>query len=410
MKKKKLIQLTNSVIKFFVILFLYFIAIYPVNAFKSDNLKQGLSWKIYSNYFNLFLVEYNFERKYQGHGGAIAVFNDDVLYVSSDGLVSKIDLNNFSERRNYLPSIDLGLSDFKNSKRIKNRELMPRVTDIKYINGNFYIAHDVYEKFDDSIHFAISRFDKEKNIWIKIYKSPPLDVDYYALGSGGKLAFDKKYNRLYFTVADYSLDRINNLPSDIAAQNNNLPWGKVYYINLIDLSLNLVSIGHRNPQGLVFLADGNLLESEHGPRGGDELNLIVHGKNYGWPYTSYGEDYSNFSKYSDRIPNNSNAQNLYEDPVFAFVPSIGATQLIQIFDFDKNWDNDLILASLKAQKIFHVKLQYTDNIYKVMYVEPISVGKRIRDIVLIKEKIILLTDIPSIIVVIKDVNEKFPKN
>jgi aldose sugar dehydrogenase len=50
--------------------------------------------------------------------------------------------------------------------------------------------------------------------------------------------------------------------------------------------------GHRNPQGLAFDAQGRLWSHEHGPKGGDELNLIVAGRNYGWPVITYGREYS----------------------------------------------------------------------------------------------------------------------
>ena len=52
------------------------------------------------------------------------------------------------------------------------------------------------------------------------------------------------------------------------------------------------SYGHRNLQGLVIQDDGTVLEHEHGPKGGDELNIIVPGNNYGWPAITYGIDYS----------------------------------------------------------------------------------------------------------------------
>ena len=55
---------------------------------------------------------------------------------------------------------------------------------------------------------------------------------------------------------------------------------------------DIFSYGHRNMQGLVVLEDGTIIEHEHGPRGGDEINLIEPGRNYGWPAITYGIDYS----------------------------------------------------------------------------------------------------------------------
>jgi glucose/arabinose dehydrogenase len=82
------------------------------------------------------------------------------------------------------------------------------------------------------------------------------------------------------------------------------------------------SSGHRNPYGLAFDADGRLWETEMGPRGGDELNLILPGKNYGWPLVSNGENYD-----GNPIPPHSSRPDL-EAPRLFWVPSISPTSLL----------------------------------------------------------------------------------
>ena len=70
---------------------------------------------------------------------------------------------------------------------------------------------------------------------------------------------------------------------------------KVMYILKINLNTQKVtklSTGHRNPQGLLVNDNNVILSTEHGPRGGDEINIIQSGKNYGWPAITYGRDYS----------------------------------------------------------------------------------------------------------------------
>lgn len=106
-------------------------------------------------------------------------------------------------------------------------------------------------------------------------------IDY--LGSGGRLlvAGDK----LFFTVGDFDFSIMN---PPFGAQSLTSLFGKIFRYNIITGELHLISIGHRNSQGLVITTDGRLLETEHGPEGGDELNLIIDGKNYGWPYQTYG--------------------------------------------------------------------------------------------------------------------------
>ncbi|HEU4696778.1 MAG TPA: PQQ-dependent sugar dehydrogenase [Sphingomicrobium sp.] len=82
------------------------------------------------------------------------------------------------------------------------------------------------------------------------------------------------------------------------------------------------TMGHRNPYGLAFDANGRLWETEMGPRGGDELNLIEPGKNYGWPIVSEGENYN-----GNPIPEHS-AQGNFEPPKLSWVPSISPTSLL----------------------------------------------------------------------------------
>ena len=84
------------------------------------------------------------------------------------------------------------------------------------------------------------------------------------------------------------------------------------------------SLGHRNPQGLASTAaTGTLWETEHGPQGGDELNVIERGKNYGWPVIGYGANYT--ARHRD--PRGRNKEGM-EQPKAFFVPSIGISGLM----------------------------------------------------------------------------------
>jgi aldose sugar dehydrogenase len=116
--------------------------------------------------------------------------------------------------------------------------------------------------------------------------------------------------------------------------------------------------GHRNEQGLVFDAQRNRLwETEHGPRGGDELNLIVARKNYGWPLITYGMDYSGayVSPYTARAG--------LEQPVIYWTPSIAPSGLA-IYHGDKfpAWDGDLFVGALAFKHLRRVHLDSTGNV------------------------------------------------
>ncbi len=110
--------------------------------------------------------------------------------------------------------------------------------------------------------------------------------------------------------------------------------------------------GHRNEQGLVFdSSSGRLYETEHGPRGGDELNIIVAGRNYGWPVITYGMDYSGayVSPYTQRAG--------LEQPIIYWTPSIAPSGLA-IYRGDKfpAWDGDLFVGALAFKHLRRVHL------------------------------------------------------
>ncbi|MFI4889545.1 MAG: PQQ-dependent sugar dehydrogenase [Steroidobacterales bacterium] len=116
--------------------------------------------------------------------------------------------------------------------------------------------------------------------------------------------------------------------------------------------------GHRNPQGLVFDAQRGLLyETEHGPRGGDELNIIVAHRNYGWPVITYGMDYSGayVSPYTQRPG--------LEQPVIYWTPSIAPSGLA-LYRGDRfpAWNGDLFVGALAFRHLRRVHLDAHGNV------------------------------------------------
>ncbi len=120
----------------------------------------------------------------------------------------------------------------------------------------------------------------------------------------------------------------------------------------------LLSLGHRNQQGLAFDAvSGRLYETEHGPRGGDELNIIEPGKNYGWPLITYGMDYSGayVSPYTQKPG--------LEQPLVQWTPSI-APSGTTVYRGDKfpAWDGDVFVGALAFQHLRRVDLDDRGNV------------------------------------------------
>jgi glucose/arabinose dehydrogenase len=109
------------------------------------------------------------------------------------------------------------------------------------------------------------------------------------------------------------------------------------------------TLGHRNPYGLAFAPDGRLWETEMGPQGGDELNLILPGKNYGWPLVSEGENYDGVS-----IPKHSTRPDMMP-PKLYWVPSISPTSvLFYTGNLFPQWKGSALIGSLSGQALVRV--------------------------------------------------------
>src|SRR3954463_12918533 len=129
--------------------------------------------------------------------------------------------------------------------------------------------------------------------------------------------------------------------------------------------------GHRTPYGLAFAPDGRLWETEHGPRGGDELNLIEPGKNYGWPLITFGMNYDGTA-----VSNKTEAPGM-EPPVRNWTPSI-ATSQISFYTGDKfpGWKNNLFLGGLVSRALHRIEVHGAT----ATPAEHWPVGFRVRDV------------------------------
>nr|WP_281393220.1 PQQ-dependent sugar dehydrogenase [Sphingomonas xinjiangensis] len=192
---------------------------------------------------------------------------------------------------------------------------------------------------------------------------------------GGRLAFGAD-GKLYVTAGDR---RAVNL-----VQNNGNTIGKIVRLNddgtpaagnpfagTAGALAEIWTTGHRNPYGLAFDVAGRLWESEMGPKGGDELNLITAGRNYGWPTVSNGDNYDGTS-----IPDHS-AGDGFEAPAVSWNPVIApGGMIIYSGDLFAAWKGDAILAGLVGQGLVRVDLNGTAG----SEAQRIGLGARIREV------------------------------
>ena len=286
------------------------------------------------------------------------------------------------------PQLPMNRAAFLKQKHFPVSEGTLRAFDlvVDETNASIYASYDRYDEAAQTARFEISRYalGTPEQGWKPVYTSMPIPGKaYYAgRGAGGKMALSG--HELLFALGDYSLDRIITSSDDIAAQNPRVPFGKIHRLDLRTNTTQVISVGHRVPQGLTLTETGDILETEHGPRGGDELNIIKSGANYGWPYQSEGTRYFSFKPYLDAKSFTTKTT----EPTFTWVPSIAITSIVPAGNFHPDWKGDFLVGSLKAQTIFHVKLRGQ----RVLLVEPIWIGHRIRDLIVDNQAIRVWTD------------------
>ena len=135
------------------------------------------------------------------------------------------------------------------------------------------------------------------------------------------------------------------------------------------------SWGHRNIQAATLTADGKLWVVEHGPQGGDEINLVRPGKNYGWPVITYGENYG-----GGRIGKGITQEAGMEQPVHYWVPSIAPSGMVELTSdrYGPQWKGSLFIGSLKFQRLHRVQLA-GEKVVKDEVLLP-DLRERVRDV------------------------------
>lgn len=179
---------------------------------------------------------------------------------------------------------------------------------------------------------------------------------------GSRVVFDGK-GHMFFNVGERG--------GNMLAQKLDNPFGKIYRLNedgtvpadnpflsqadgKPEFVKAIWSLGHRNPQGLVLDLNGQLWDTEHGPRGGDEVNKIDKGANYGWPVVAFSINY-NDSPF--RVPWPKNGED-FAMPAFRWLPSIGACGL-DVYrgkPFGK-WSGDLLAGGLSGRNVDRLRMK-----------------------------------------------------
>lgn len=220
---------------------------------------------------------------------------------------------------------------------------------------------------------------------------PPQVVSFSGHEAGGRM-IEVAPGQLLVTVGHFAFDGVHLSPP--MSQDPGYDLGKILSIDIRTGAATIFARGLRNPQGLMQDSLGRIWETEHGPQGGDEVNLVRQGADLGWPSTTFGMLYGN--------PRNDWPANAiqgrhdpkFDLPVYFFVPSVGPSSLLEVQGSEfPEWQGDLLVASLKATKLFRMRMDGA----RVLSVEEILIGERIRDMIELSDmRLALLTDLGNV--------------
>lgn len=236
--------------------------------------------------------------------------------------------------------------------------MMEVAVDPEYAsNGWIYLGHA--HPGQSGIQTRIVRGKIKDNKWVEeqvLFQAKPEHYSNAGVHFGCRIVFDKK-GQLFFSIGDRG--------NQNQAQDLTRPNGKVHrinrdgtiptdnpFVNTANAYPSIYSYGNRNPQGLAIdPVSGELWATEHGPMGGDELNWIRAGKNYGWPVITYGKNYNG------TIISNLTEKEGMEQPATQWTPSLAVCGLdFYRGDAFPKWKNQLLVGALAFQEVRRVEV------------------------------------------------------
>ena len=354
-------------------------------------------WRLDTALYGLKVTEYRaLISPSPASGGAVAAWRDRFLVANGVGelfLVSRTPGSRLLTSQHLQQSVPINWRDFEHT--------FGQQEDVTYFRTADLLAQDLgdkvrlfathhYWKLDQKcfvVRVSMLEADSERLLhadtgdapWKTIFESTPCVplqttgplAHFGGIQIGGRLALLSP-DELLVAVGDHEHDGANS--PELYPQDDVTSFGKTILINLTDFSHQQFSKGHRNPQGLFIDGPDAIWETEHGPQGGDELNRVKRGANYGWPSVSYGTQYGAHFWPGDRVPGSHDG---YEEPFYSWVPSIGVSSLLVMHGPQfKLWEGDLLIVSLRDGALYRARVRNE----RIVMLERIPFGRRIRDI------------------------------
>lgn len=252
------------------------------------------------------------------------------------------------------------------------------------LDPQFAKTHRIYFSYSEpraadtnatAVAYAELKQDRIENLKVIFRQQPAMKSDVHF---GSRLAFAPDGN-LFITTGERNIgrDKAQTLDNDLGkviriTREGDVPAGNPF-ASRNDARPELWSYGHRNMQGAAINPwSGKLWTHEHGPQGGDEINIPQAGRNYGWPVITYGEQYGG-GKIGDGITQKEGM----EQPIHYWVPSIAPSGMA-FYNAERfpQWQENLFVGSLKFGKL--VRLQLSGE--KVISEQRFNIGSRVRDV------------------------------
>jgi hypothetical protein len=332
-------------------------------------------------------------------GGAINIINDNnILTALNNGELLTFNLidKTFSKinaniKDNYFSIRDIEIS-------YKDNHLL--LLAMKEKNDCVSLVFDKYEYQFDNKMFEINN---RQNIWSSelVCGIPDLQAN-----SGGRIII--KDDHYFISTGTMGAGNSGIVKNN---QSKNSSFGKIIKIDFNGNS-EIYTIGHKNPQGLFVSKKNNLIIStEHGPAGGDEVNIIHKNNNYGFPCKTWGTHYTYLYEKTNKITDMwsspkeletflCNFDEHYTDPLFTWTPSIAISQGLEYQgDYFEKFTNNLLIGSLGGESL--LRLDLSDG-KRIINYEKIKINQRIRDLLETKKgKILLYTDSGNLLILSK---------
>jgi len=337
--------------------------------------------------------------------GYIDFYESNIIVLSSRGiLVFKKNIEDIEEN---FKQIKNNINEFIGKNQFKKHQWFS-LKDILIFNNKVFVSYTEEIKKDcwntsviyGDMNYKDIKFKKLFSPKECVHSTNNIDKEFNAHQSGGKIIFYDD-NHILLSLGDY---RSRHLAQDINSLN-----GKIIKVNINNGNYEIISIGHRNPQGLYFDKENNfILETEHGPQGGDEINLIEINKinkdkiqNYGWAISSDGEHYGgrnekNKKKYKKYPLYKSHIEHGFIKPLKSFEASIGISEIVKVNQ------NRYVVGSMRNKSLYFFQLNEQQEIINL---NRVHVFERVRDLRLNENQLYLFMEDTASIGVI-DLNLK----